>query len=86
VKLDLEMVEEMETLLIEAMTHIGTKQGRAALEKAAHLWRCYADSMRAGIACVPSPGVRQLASLIGLRTAPSSYNRRLGSIYPVKGG
>lgn len=50
--MDLEMIEEMEALLNEAMTHAGTEKGQTALEMAAHLWRSYANGMRAGLAHV----------------------------------
>lgn len=37
---DLDMIEE-------ATTRSGTEQGRKALERAAHVWQCYANGVRA---------------------------------------
>jgi hypothetical protein len=50
--LDLEMIEEMEALLTEAMTHAGTEKGQTALEMATYLWRSYANGVRTGLAHV----------------------------------
>lgn len=59
--LDLDMIEEMEVLLTTAAANPTSEQGQAALQKAAHLWKCYADGVRAGLAHVQAmaPGERE---------------------------
>lgn len=46
------MIEEMEALLTTAAADPTSEQGQAALRKATHLWTCYADGVRAGLAHV----------------------------------